>query len=86
MGLSLHWSSQFLGGMAKEATIFYKCLASLLSEKWTQHISWLRCIISFSLIRLSIHCLWGAQLAWGHPIGPICCPIDLVRLETHFAV
>ena len=61
MGLSLHWSSQFFGGMAKEATIFYKRLASLLSENWTQHystiISWLRCIISFSLIRSSIHCL-----------------------------
>ena len=89
MGLSLHWSSQFWG-MAKETTIFYKLLASLLPEKWTQHnptiISWLRCIISFSLIWLSIHCLWGAQSARGHPVGPIHCAIDLVRLETHFAV
>ena len=77
-------------GMAKEVTIFYKRLASLLSEKWTQHystiISWLRCIISFSLIRLPIRCLQGAQLAWGHPIGPIHLPIDLVRLETHFVI
>ena len=81
--LSVFW------GMAKEANIF-KCLASLLSEKWTQHystiISWLRCIISFSLIRSYIRCLRGARLARGHPIGPIHCPIDLMRLETHFAV
>ena len=75
------------GGMAKEATIFYKRLAFLLSEKWTQHystiISWLR---SFSLIWSSICCLRGARSARGHPIGPIRCPIDHMRLETHFAV
>ena len=69
MGLSLLWSSQFFGGMSKEATISYKRLASLLSEKWTQHystiISWLRCIISFSLMRLSIRCPWGARSARG---------------------
>ena len=73
--------------MSKEATIYYKRLASLLSVKWTQHystiISWVRCIISFSLMRFlgsSVHSRPG------HPIGPVCCPIDLVRSETHFAV
>ena len=62
MGLSLHWSSQFWGGWLRRLLYFLQTLiASLLSEKWTQHystiISWLRCIISFSLIRSSIHCL-----------------------------
>ena len=37
------------GGMARVATVFYKRLASMLSEKWDQHYSitlgWLRVAI-----------------------------------------
>ena len=43
------------GGLAKHATNFYKRLASLLADKWTQPYSstlyWLRCSLSFSLLR-----------------------------------
>ena len=41
------------GGMAREATNFYKNLASKLAMKWNQSysttISWLRCRLTFSL-------------------------------------
>ena len=54
------------GGLAHEATYFYKRLASLLSHKWGDEYSivmgWLRCSLSFSLLRLiciySV-CSWG---------------------------
>ena len=43
------------GGLGLAATVFYKCLASLLSEKWRQSYSvtmgWLHCRLSFSLLR-----------------------------------
>ena len=39
-----------VGGMTKEATIFYKLLTSLLSEKWDQPycitMEWLHCTIT----------------------------------------
>ena len=42
-----------MGGMSDEAYAFYKHLASLLSDKWTEQYSavmgWLRCCLSFSL-------------------------------------
>ena len=53
------------GGMAKSATITYQCLASLLAEKrdlpYSQVIGWLRCRISFSLIRSAIMCIRGSR-------------------------
>ena len=43
------------GGMAKQSTTFYKRLASLLADRWEQPYSstlgWLRCRLSFSLLR-----------------------------------
>ena len=53
------------GGMAGEATIFYKRLASLLSEKrdepYSVTMGWLRCVISISLLRSSIRCIRGTR-------------------------
>ena len=44
------------GGMAPEATNFYKRLASKLSEKWnwpySSMMAWLRCRLGFSLLHL----------------------------------
>ena len=57
------------GGLGREATQFYKRLASLLSTKWDQPysttISWLRCCLSFSLLRSSIMCIRGARSTKG---------------------
>ena len=72
------------GGLAKEATNFYRRLASLLAEKWDQPYSstlhWLRCSISFSVLRSSIRCIRGARSSRGHPIK--LSPVDLVSAEA----
>ena len=74
------------GGMAKEATVFYKRLASLLSERWEQPYSmtmgWLRCTLGFSLLRSSIQCLRGARSSIHRPVR--CLPVDVIQSETHF--
>ena len=48
------------GGMADQAIVFYKCLASLLSEKRNEHyavvMGWIRCCLSFSLFQSAIRC------------------------------
>ena len=58
------------GGMGREANIFYKRPASMLSLKWDHQysatLSWLRCRISFSLLRSSIMAIRGARSSRGH--------------------
>ena len=60
------------GGMACEATIFYKRLAEQLSIKREEHYSvvmgWLRCRLSFALLRSAILCIRGGQSSRGHPV------------------
>ena len=72
------------GGLAHEATIFYKRLASLLSIKWGDSyaitLGWLRCCLSFSLLRSAISCLRGAQSASGH-YSRAPPPMDLDRVS-----
>ncbi len=74
------------GGMAKEATKFYKRLESLLAAKWDQHYSstlyWLRSRISFSLLRSAIQCIRGARSSSGHPIK--LAPVDLVTAKANY--
>ena len=56
--------------MANEATVFYKRLASCLAMKWDQSysstLSWLRCRLTFSLLRSAIQCVRGARSSCGH--------------------
>ena len=71
------------GGMGKAATVFYKRLASMLSEKrdatYSKTIGWLRCQLSFALLRSSIMCIRGARSSKHHlAIGS---PIDLQLAE-----
>ena len=53
------------GGMAPIATTFYSRLASMISEKnglpYSQVIAWIRCKISFALLRTSIMCIRGER-------------------------
>ena len=53
------------GGLAKEATIFYKRLASMLASKWdtpySSTLCWLRCRLAFSLLRSAIQLIRGAR-------------------------
>ena len=72
------------GGLTKEATNFYKRLASLLADKWDQPYSqtrnWLRCRISFALLHSAIQCIRGACSSCDHAI---LSPVDLVTAEAH---
>jgi len=60
------------GGITKQATNFYKRLTSLLANKWEQPYSttwyWLRCSLSFNLLRSAIQCIRGAQSSRGHAV------------------
>ena len=72
------------GGVGKTANIFYRRLASHLSVKWDElHsivLGWLRCHISFSLIRSAITCLRSSRSSSGHsPLN-----IYLVMRKTRF--
>lgn len=53
------------GGIGPAASAVYKRLASQLSGKWKQAYSttlgWLRCRISFSLLRSAIMCIRGSR-------------------------
>ena len=53
------------GGMAQEATVMYKQLASLLVEKRDESygaiMGWLRCKISFTLLKAALLCLRGSR-------------------------
>ena len=53
------------GGLGREATTFYKRLADLISSKQQKHYSnimcWLRCQLSFAILRSAIMCVRGSQ-------------------------
>ena len=53
------------GGMAGEATTFFKRLAAMIAEKrdeaYPTVMGWLRCVLSLSLLRSSIRCVRGTR-------------------------
>ena len=76
------------GGLAHEATVFYKRLASLLAKKWGDDYSvvlgWLRCCLSFSLLRSAIQCIRGARSSIGvYTRTPQS--VDFVTVESHLS-
>jgi len=77
------------GGMGNEATTFYKHLASLLAQKWDSPYSstlcWLRCRLSYSLLRSSIQAIRGARSSQGHAVRSPTA-IDLITKESHITV
>ena len=76
------------GGMAREATNFYKNLASKLATKWNQPysttISWLRCRLTFSLLRSAIQCIRGSRSSQGHACKALP-QVDLVTCVSHLS-
>jgi len=72
------------GGMADQAIVFYKHLASLLSEKRNEHyaimMGWIRCCLSFSLLRSAIRYLRGSRSSAGKYAREN--PVDLIQAET----
>ena len=74
------------GGLAHEATVFYKRLAFLLSAKWGDEYSvvlgWLRCCLGFSLLHSAIQCIRGARSSIGtYTRAPP--PMDFEGSPTH---
>ena len=59
------------GGMGPTATIVYKRLASMIAKKhnktYSKTIHWLRCRLSFSLLRSAVMCLRGSRSSLHHP-------------------
>ena len=60
-------------GMSKSTSVAYKRLASLLAEKRDQPYSlvmaWLRCSLSFSLLRFAITCIRGSRSLYKRSIN-----------------
>ena len=73
------------GGLANEASIFYKRLATLLAIKrndnYSTTLSWIRNRLSFSLLRSAIRCIRGTRSSCGHALSPPAS-LDLVRSES----
>ena len=74
-----------MGGLANEANIFYKRLASMLASKWDHSYSstlcWLRCRLAFSILRSAIQSIRGARSSCGHAIKTPTV-VDLVNMES----
>ena len=67
------------GGMGDAASQVYRRLANLLTEKlelsYGEVMGWIRCKLSFALVRLAIMCIRGAR-SWMHsPVfdAPLDC-------------
>ena len=65
-------SDSATGGLANEASIFYRRLASLLASKWDHPYSStlcsLRCSLAFTLLHSAIQSIRGARSSCGHAI------------------
>ena len=74
------------GGMGREASIFYRRLADLLSHRnnvtYNTTLAWLRCTLSFSLLRSAAVCIRGSRsISYRSPdsspeVGLAACPRD----------
>ena len=80
------------GGMGRTAQVTFKRLASLLAAKrdepYSHTIAWIRCLISFSLLRSAIMCLRGARSYHNNPIKNRISniPLDLAITEGRVPV
>ena len=75
------------GGLGRSATSTYKRLASLLADKWNQAYSptmcWLRCTLSFSLLRSTIQAIRGSRSSSGKAVKSP--PIDRAIAESQLS-
>ena len=78
------------GGCGTAANICYKRLASLLAEKldqpYSNTLSWMRCMLSFALLRSSIQCIHGAHLRRGRASKQRVLPTDVVVAESNISL
>lgn len=79
------------GGMGPAASTVYKRLASMIAEKREQPyntvMAWIRCRMSFSLLRSAIMCIRGSRSATNRPAQPSLdeAAIDLAVHEGRIA-
>ena len=69
------------GGMGRAAITTYKRLAALsliATKRDSTTMGWIRCRLSFSLLRASIMCIRGARSSRGHAAREYDVPMDLV--------
>jgi len=63
------------GGMGPTARVFYKKLASMIAIKhnkaYSKTLNWMRCRISFSLLRSAVMCLRGSRSSRGRAALPM---------------
>ncbi len=73
------------GGMGASANVVYKRIASLIADKhgkpYSKTINWLRCRLSFSLLRSAIMCLRGSRSSFHNPINSLDGEVDLALAE-----
>ena len=74
------------GGMDRAATTFYRRLAAMLSEKrdvpYSKMFGWIRCRLSFALLRASIMSVRGARSSANRPAnGTLHIPVKLQSAE-----
>ena len=71
------------GGKGRATTTFFKRLALMIAEKrdipYAQTLNWIRCRLSFALLRASIMSIRGARSSRHHPASE--SPIDLQLVE-----
>ena len=71
------------GGMGVEASLFYKRLSSLLAQKWdityNKTLCWLRCRLTFSLLRSAIQAIRGARSS----VHAARTPIEIYLRRVH---
>ena len=84
----LIWSTS--GGTGPACTVFLRRLASMLAEKrrepYSSTIAWLRCRISFALLRSTTTCPRGTCSASGHPDrATTSLSAQVVQAECRFA-
>ena len=69
--------------MSEECSKFYKRLASMLADKWnqsyTETLTYLRCCLSYTLLRSSIQSIRGSRSTYHHPVQ---VPVDLIQSES----
>ena len=74
------------GGMGTTATMVYKRIASMIAEKhekpYRKVIHWIRCRLSFPLLRSAIMCICGTRSIYHNPASPhITNTMDLACVE-----
>ena len=73
------------GGMGREATTFYKRLADKIATKqktsYSKVMGWLRCRVSFAILRSAILCIRGSRSSFHRPIHAL--NVALATSEGH---